>query len=340
MVACLLLTLFVAGCLDEDEKNKPPVAKASYAPKDDPLEKGKLYTFNAKGSSDPDGDELSFTWDFDDSDGSTDDVNRKGKSASWTFYDVGDIIVTLTVSDGALEDSTELEIEVIKPPGVLNADLTTADDTRQVLHRGQEASIELDGSGSENTEGGKEDITKYEWDLSYNYLKGFEVDRDTKDEDTYTHDFPSGRYYTVLKITNTSDRTDLSDLLLLEFNFNSSESGIIDNDNTPQDYQLPVNTLGVAMIRLELHYDSGGSHTNDLDLFLHNETDEEVARNETHDTGQTHQVNLIELYANDPNDREWFDEENELGDWKVRVEHQRSTFGEVDYDLYLDVFYY
>lgn len=340
LVTCLMLTLVIAGCLDEEEDNKPPVAKASIDGKAEDLDKGRLYTFNAKGSSDPDGDQLTFTWDFDDSDGAIDDANRKGKTVTWTFYEVGEYTITLTVSDGALEDTDQLEVNVIKPPGILKADLTTADDTRRVLNRDQEAEIELDGSGSENTEGGKEGITKYEWDLSYDFVTGFEVDKDTKQEETCTHDFPSGRYYTALRITNTSDHTHVSGLLLLEFNFNSSESGIIDNDNTPQDYDLPVNTLGVALIRIELRYDAGSAHDNDLDLYLYNETREEVASNATHDTGDRQQSNLIELYRNDPDDNQWFDDEWELGDWTVRVEHQRSTFGEAEYDLYLDVYYY
>jgi len=339
LVACLLLTIFVAGCLDEDDENGPPVAKAAVEGNDDPLEKGKLYTFNAKGSSDPDGDDLTYQWDFDESD-RADDVNRKGKTVKWTFYDTGDYTITMTVSDGELEDTAELEVKVIKPPGVLEADLTTADDTRKVLHRGQEAEVELDGSNSENTEGGKEKIEKYEWDLSYDYQIGFEPDKDTDTEDTYTHDFPSGRYYTALRITNNTDHTDVSDLLLLEYNFNSSESGIIDNDNTPQEYVLPVNTLGVSMIRIELQYDAGGAHDNDLDLHLFNESGEEVATNDTHDTGDRQQSNVIELYRSDPNHNKWFDDEWELGDWTVEVEHQRSTFGEAEYDLFLDVYYY
>jgi PKD repeat protein len=54
---------------------------------------GTHVTFSASGS-DPDGDPLTYTWDFGD--GTTD----QGATLFHTFYDEGQFKVTLTVSDG------------------------------------------------------------------------------------------------------------------------------------------------------------------------------------------------------------------------------------------------
>jgi hypothetical protein len=57
------------------------------------LSGGTHVTFSASGS-DPDGDPLTYTWDFGD--GTTD----RGPSLFHVFYDEGQFRVTLTVSDG------------------------------------------------------------------------------------------------------------------------------------------------------------------------------------------------------------------------------------------------
>ena len=56
-------------------------------------------SFDASASSDPDGDLLSYVWDFGD--GNTD----SGITASHTFDQVGNFTVTLTASDGEFSGS-------------------------------------------------------------------------------------------------------------------------------------------------------------------------------------------------------------------------------------------
>ena len=342
VVACLLISVWVAGCLDEESDNEAPVAKAAMVNKVKELDTGKQYKFTGKGSTDPDGDTLEYFWDFDDNvdtddnDDATDDANKEGKEVAWTYYKKGTYTITLTVTDGSLTSTDELVVKVAKPEGILNADLQTDGDTRQTLGPDKEADMDFDGSGSENSEGGKENIVKHEWDFSYDSTEDFVTDKDTKEQDSTSHSFETGRYIVVLRITNSTDYTALSDGMMLEFNFNRSVDNTIDNDNTPQSYDLPVNTLGAYMVRAELQYDAGFWHDNDLDLVIYNATGEEVARNETHDTDNRQQSNTIELEASD----DLFDEDGELGEWQVDVEHQRSTGGEAEYELYLDVFYY
>src|SRR5205823_6669186 len=59
---------------------------------------GVAISFNGTGSSDPDGDALTYSWDFDVTDGITQDAT--GATPSHTYTVAGTYTVTLTVSDG------------------------------------------------------------------------------------------------------------------------------------------------------------------------------------------------------------------------------------------------
>ncbi|MCB1917045.1 MAG: PKD domain-containing protein [Rhodocyclaceae bacterium] len=64
--------------------------------------------FSAGATTDPDGDPLTYGWDFGD--GST----ASGPSAAHTYVDAGTFQAVLTVSDGLLSDTAALEIRVRK----------------------------------------------------------------------------------------------------------------------------------------------------------------------------------------------------------------------------------
>ena len=86
--------------------NQPPVALVGAD-----LTSGRApltVNFSATGSADPDGDPLSYRWDFGD--GSVD----SGETVTHTYVDAGTYQAVLTVSDGLLSDSAALEIRVRK----------------------------------------------------------------------------------------------------------------------------------------------------------------------------------------------------------------------------------
>ena len=62
--------------------------------------------FDATNSSDPDGDALSYNWDFGDGNTAT------GVLVGHTYTNIGNFTVTLTVSDGALSDDDTIEITI------------------------------------------------------------------------------------------------------------------------------------------------------------------------------------------------------------------------------------
>ncbi len=105
LLPAFLLVLLVA-CPNPDPTpvNRAPIAQFSLssgiANVNVPL------TFNASSSSDPDGDTLSYAWDFGDG------QNASGVSATHSFAVAGDFNVKLTVSDGKLENSRTQKVTI------------------------------------------------------------------------------------------------------------------------------------------------------------------------------------------------------------------------------------
>jgi uncharacterized membrane protein len=93
--------------------NRPPAADAGgpYAGR----KKKAAVTFDARGSSDPDGDPLAFAWDFGD--GTPSGV---GATPSHVYEHLGTYLVRLTVSDGRGGIATATAQVDILPPGKLD----------------------------------------------------------------------------------------------------------------------------------------------------------------------------------------------------------------------------
>ncbi|MBO0879067.1 MAG: PKD domain-containing protein [Mycobacterium sp.] len=136
-------------------------------------------SFDASGSSDPDGTIVSYAWDFGDS--STGD----GVTPNHTFPASGSYTVTLTVTDNdGSTDSISQVVSVLGPNQLPTAAFT---DTANEL------SVQFDGTGSSDPDG---TIASYAWDFG---------DGTTGTGATPTHTFGSPATYPV-KLTVTDDR--------------------------------------------------------------------------------------------------------------------------------------
>jgi PKD repeat protein len=109
--------------------------------------------FTAQYSSDPDGDEMSFFWDFGDGAVSTEMKAHHG------YDELGDYRVELTVSDGELSDTDVFTVHIIQAPA---NEPPTAKITVAVTQVEVSKGITMDGSGSTDPDG---DSLQFDWDF-------------------------------------------------------------------------------------------------------------------------------------------------------------------------------
>lgn len=109
-LACLLIIMFLApalaGCTGLLGSNSPPTATMSVDPSGT-VKAGDAVTFSAAGSSDSDGDPLTFEWTFGDGNTGT------GLTTSHTYVQPGEYTANLAVGDGTHEATTSATISVV-----------------------------------------------------------------------------------------------------------------------------------------------------------------------------------------------------------------------------------
>ena len=138
MMYVLLAGLFFLGgisCTETDDSVNPEEPEDNSAPTavisgENEIGTGVVITLDGSGSSDPDGDELSFSWQLLEKPTGSNATLSSSSSASvdFTADQAGTYKVSLSVSDGTEEDTAEhtmvSEIEVL---GDITADRTLAD---------------------------------------------------------------------------------------------------------------------------------------------------------------------------------------------------------------------
>ena len=125
-LACLMVVVFLApmlaGCTDLLGSNSAPTATMSVDPSGT-VKAGDPVTFSAAGSSDPDGDDLTFEWDFGDGNTGT------GLTTSHTYAQSGSFVAKLAVGDGTHEASISKTITVVDSSArEPNAEITSSKD--------------------------------------------------------------------------------------------------------------------------------------------------------------------------------------------------------------------
>ena len=177
------------------ECNTPPSASFSSG---SPVSTNEDFGLDASGSSDPDGDGLTYEWDTD-GDGSYDDAT--GVSPGVSKSDDGSYSIGLRVSDGNSGSDTT--------SGTVNVD--NRDPSTGFSVSKSDKVLDVDASGSSDLDG---TIQSYEWDwTSDGNYEGSGV--------TATHSYSSGGSYTVkLRLTDNDGAT-------------STETTTVDINNNP-----------------------------------------------------------------------------------------------------------
>ncbi|MBI4699905.1 MAG: PKD domain-containing protein [Deltaproteobacteria bacterium] len=173
--------------------NLPPVAKASGPAKvriDEPA------SFNAAGSSDPDGQIAKYEWDFE-YDGKDFKGDAAGPAVNHAFPKAGSFAVALRVTDNDGAAGTTTHAITVTPNEPPSAAMTGPSKVRV-----NELAL-FDGAGSQDPDG---KVVKYEWDFDYDG-KVFGTDGSGPKA---THAYaPAGSYLVALRVTDNDGDTDI-----------------------------------------------------------------------------------------------------------------------------------
>ncbi|MBD3343767.1 MAG: PKD domain-containing protein, partial [Chitinivibrionales bacterium] len=170
--------IFASG--SEPPTNNPPSANftADPASGEAPLD----VTVDASGSSDPDGDNLSYTWDFGDG------VSSSGMTAGHTYTTAGNYTITLTVSDGnGGSDQATTAISVSSQPA---NNAPSASFTAMPTSGEAPLAVSVDASGSTDPDG---DALSYSWNFG---------DGVSSSGPTASHTYTSAGNYTITLTVN------------------------------------------------------------------------------------------------------------------------------------------
>ncbi len=174
-------------------------------------------SFDATGSSDPDGSIADYAWDFGDGNTGT------GPAPAHTYTSGGDFTVTLVVTDdGGATDSTTTPISVtggkpnVLPEAVAEADPETGTAPLEVM---------LSGSKSRDTDGS---IVSYQWDFG---------DGDNGSGVTVAHTYAAGNYTATLTVTDNAGGTDAA---TVDVSVNASPTAAISASPLTGDEPLTV----------------------------------------------------------------------------------------------------
>ena len=228
LTASLFLFTALAGCLETLSSDSPPTVTMNVSPSGT-VKVGDTVQFSATGSSDPDGDPLSFNWKFGDGDLAT------GQTASHVYNSQGTFTAELCVTSTDFEICEEREIIVAAadaaeptasivtykdsscqgddpPTGtfilawICEEEMDTSDESIDAT-----TTIQLDGSDSSAGDASTY-ITDYSWDLdTYIDSDGDGVtDNDvdqTGENAEWTNVWP-GEYIIKLTVTDNQGFTD------------------------------------------------------------------------------------------------------------------------------------
>ena len=313
LVMLLILVVVSPGCLESFRSNTAPTAIFSVE-ESGTLKAGMLLHFDARGSSDADGDTLTYSWDFGDTN------TGEGDESTHTYNSAGDYTVVLSVSDGEFETQKEQELKIFAEDAAEpTASITTwkdddcddeapsasgtyilvwiCDDAMDDSERDWDPSTTVSLDASDSEVGSAESwIVSWKWDLNINIDEDGDGDK-TNDVDasgeTYQWDVPPGEWKIQLTVTDDQGMTSNEETWVyvnarakwsdIEIGRNNSADNPREEFTAPLTYDFE-NSHKLNQFKARLVYPKedpgmgcpGCELDNRMDLYFFNQTDEEV----------------------------------------------------------------
>ena len=308
LVTLLLTASGLAGCLDSFSNNSAPTASFDITETGSYRVGDELHFTSS--ASDPDGDDMTYSWTFGD--GGT----ASGNAASHIYSQSGTYTVRLSVSDGDFEATVEKTVTIVPAdaqeplPSIATSKMDDCDGaepsasgTYILIWLCDEmpeeedvydptTTVTLDGSDSE---AGSDEawLTAWEWDLD------IEVDSDSDGNaandvdatgETYQWSTTAGEWRVQLTVKDNNGMSASEDMwvhvnaratwsdMLIDRNYTNPPS-ITKTFPTIYDYP-PLGPHRLTKVNYYLVYpqedDFIGNAPNELNLYAYNETDEDV----------------------------------------------------------------
>lgn len=200
------------GSVGQGPGNRAPVAAATITPVSGavPLD----IVFDGAASTDPDGDTITYSWDFGDGTTST------SITGTHTYGAVGNYTVSLTVNDGQLNSIPFTQsVTVSDTVQVNNAPIASAAVTPSTGNA--PLTVTFDGTGSIDPDG---DAIDYSWDFG---------DGTTSTAKSGTHTYTSAGNYTVSLVVNDGQLNSLPATIVVT---------VTGSQNNACDFGAPLGT--------------------------------------------------------------------------------------------------
>ena len=224
---------------DQGSLNQPPEAVIDEPENRENFTLSEEIRFNGSSSSDPDGDELNYTWNFQDG------TLGYGMITTHQYNENGTYNVTLTVNDGQYFDTASVVI-IVGPGDVINTPPTAIISEPTMLSSYEtNQTVNCVGYLSFDPEG---DLLTYDWDFGDGTVHG--------DEENTTHKFTSEGMH-LIRLTVSDGFYNDSDSVVISI----VEGGV--NNSAPTAEIVEPTTGQVFSINEVITFD--GSNSSDPD---------------------------------------------------------------------------
>jgi PKD repeat protein len=237
VIAILVLSIgMLSGCQEKPPENRAPAADFTYS------SEGRLVIFTDT-STDPDGDQLSYRWDFGDGETSTEE------NPAHTYESNGTYVITFNVTDGEASNQTEQTI-ILGNQGASENHPPNAVFT-YTLNQTTRTVVFTDQSTDEDN-----DPLSYFWDFG---------DEQNSTEKNPVHIYSEDNTYTVILTISDGNETDIESKVIT---INASQPPV-PPEELEADFEVQIAGLTILILDtstgdiVSWHWDFGDGQTSE-----------------------------------------------------------------------------